>query len=61
MSLPGNIIMYYNNIPTIKKKTELAMEKAGGVMIWQLLGDAPGDNSLLNIIYEDIHKKPGRR
>ena len=61
MSLPENIIMYYNNIPTIKKKTELAMEKAGGVMIWQLLGDTPGDNSLLNTIYGVIHSPDKRR
>jgi hypothetical protein len=26
------------------------MKKAGGVMIWQLLGDTTGDNSLLNTI-----------
>ena len=61
MSLPENIIMYYNNIPTIKKKTELAMEKAGGVMIWQLLGDTTGDNSLLNTIYGVIHSPDKRR
>ncbi len=52
--LPGNITMYHNGTATIKKKTKLAMAKAGGVMIWQILGDAPGENSLLNIIYEAI-------
>jgi GH18 family chitinase len=50
-------IMYYNGIPTIRKKTELAMEKAGGIMIWQLGGDARGSKSLLKAIYETAHKK----
>jgi chitinase len=43
-------VIYYNGIPTIKKKTELAKEKAGGVMIWQLKGDAKGTKSLLRAI-----------
>lgn len=44
-------ILYYNGIPTIKKKTELAREKAGGVMIWQVRGDAKGSKSLLRTIH----------
>ncbi|MEX1241625.1 MAG: glycosyl hydrolase family 18 protein [Cyclobacteriaceae bacterium] len=43
-------IIYYNGIPTIKKKTQLAKEKAGGVMIWQVRGDARGGKSLLRTI-----------
>lgn len=43
-------IIYYNGIPTIKKKTELAMEKASGIMIWQVRGDAKGSKSLLKTI-----------
>ncbi|HAM11345.1 MAG TPA: hypothetical protein DCP74_13995 [Bacteroidales bacterium] len=50
-------IMYYNGIPTIKKKTRLAMEKAGGIMIWQLGGDARGSKSLLKAIYKTAYKK----
>jgi len=57
LNLPGNVVMYYNDMATIKKKTELALQKAGGVMIWQLLGDAQGDRSLLNAIYNVIHQK----
>jgi chitinase len=45
-------IMYYNGIPTMKKKTQLAKEKAGGIMIWQLGGDAKGKKSLLRAINE---------
>ncbi len=59
LSLPGNVVMYYNSISTIKKKTELAMKKASGVMVWQLLGDTAGDNSLLNTINRVIHKNSG--
>jgi chitinase len=42
--------IYYNGIPTMKSKTRLAKEKASGIMIWQVLGDAPGKNSLLKAI-----------
>lgn len=58
---PGNIIMYYNNLATIKKKTLLAMKKGGGVMIWQLLGDGDGDKSLLNAIYMMIYKSKSKQ
>jgi GH18 family chitinase len=50
-------IMYYNGIPTIRKKTELAMEKAGGIMIWQLGGDARGSKSLLRVIHKTANPK----
>jgi chitinase len=55
--LPGGKIIYYNGIPTIKQKTDLAKREAAGIMIWQLLGDAPGDKSLLNTIYQQACKK----
>ena len=56
LKLPGNVILYYNSMYTIKKKTELAINKASGVMIWQLQGDSAGDNSLLNTIQLTIRK-----
>lgn len=56
LDLPGSVVMYFNNMATIKKKTELALQKGSGVMIWQLLGDAPGDKSLLNTIYQTVHE-----
>jgi GH18 family chitinase len=43
-------IIYYNGIPTIRKKTELAKQKASGIMIWQVRGDAKGSKSLLKTI-----------
>lgn len=55
--LPDKKILYYNGTFTIKKKTVLAIKKAGGVMIWQLLGDADGDKSLLQLINNVIDKK----
>lgn len=54
VTFTGGGVLYYNGIPTIKAKTQLALQKAGGVMIWQLMGDADGDNSLLNVINEVI-------
>jgi chitinase len=55
--MDGGYIMYYNGVPTIKKKTELAVEKASGIMIWQLSGDARGSRSLLRTINNTAHKK----
>ncbi len=49
-TMPDGKILYYNGIPTIEKKTMLAKEKASGVMIWQVLGDANGRKSLLKAI-----------
>lgn len=51
----GNL--YYNGIPTIRKKTSLALEKSGGIMIWQLLQDTAGERSLLGNIHAVIHAK----
>ena len=51
--MPNGYIMYYNGIPTIKNKTQLAMKKAAGIMIWEIMYDLPdGRKSLLNAIYE---------
>ncbi len=49
---PNGYIMYYNGIPTIKNKTQLAMKEAAGIMIWELTYDVPGPKSLLSAIYE---------
>jgi chitinase len=46
---PGDTV-YYNGIPTIKKKTSYAMQNAGGVMVWELLEDATGNKSLLTAV-----------
>ena len=46
MHLNGGMV-YYNGLPTIRKKTELAKLKVSGVMIWQLLQDSTGVKSLL--------------
>lgn len=43
----GNTI-WYNGLPTIRAKARFVREqKLGGIMIWSLNQDAPGDNSLL--------------
>ena len=49
--MPDGKILYYNGIPTIKLKTKLAQTKASGIMIWQVLGDAPRGKSLLKAIH----------
>jgi len=50
VTVNGGGIVYYNGISTIKSKTELALDKAGGIMMWQLRQDADGSNSLLGTI-----------
>jgi GH18 family chitinase len=50
-------ILYYNGIPTIIRKTQLAGEMASGIMIWQVLGDARGSKSLLRAIYRNGRRK----
>lgn len=47
-------IIYYNGIPTIKKKTKLAKREASGIMIWQVRGDAKGRKSLLRTIHKSM-------
>lgn len=46
--------VYYNGIPTIVKKTELAKEKFGGVMFWQLAQDIYNDLSLLRAVDQTL-------
>lgn len=55
--MPDGKILYYNGIPTIQQKTALAKEKASGVMIWQIAGDAQGKYSLLQTINEVAKEK----
>jgi chitinase len=44
----------YNGIPTIRSKTQLALQEGSGVMIWELSQDAAGTNSLLAAIHNQI-------
>lgn len=48
--------IYYNGIKTIQQKTQLAKRQGGGVMIWEIQGDVKGKYSLLNAIYNTVHK-----
>ncbi|HEY9046939.1 MAG TPA: glycosyl hydrolase family 18 protein, partial [Ohtaekwangia sp.] len=49
---------YYNGIPTIKSKTNLAFDRnLGGMMIWELSQDATGSNSLLTAIRQVIDQR----
>jgi GH18 family chitinase len=48
----------YNGIPTIQKKTRIAMSKATGIMFWALDHDTQGDLSLVNAIFHTVHSSP---
>ncbi len=45
---------YYNGIPAIVKKTELAKKSLAGIMIWEISCDMPGDMSLLRAIDQTL-------
>lgn len=53
----GGGSIYYNGITTVQQKVSFAIaNKAGGVMIWQLLQDSKDANSLLSAIHSTIHQ-----
>lgn len=56
LKMKDGSILYYNGIPTIQKKVQLARKNAGGVMFWQLGGDAIGDKSLVSVISKEAAK-----
>jgi len=45
---------YYNGIPTMVKKTELAKNTLGGIMIWEIAYDTEGDMSLLRALSQTL-------
>ena len=47
----------YNGIPTIQKKTELAIKTGSGVMIWALNYDSSDETSLLSAIDQVVKTK----
>lgn len=57
VTVSGGGIIYYNGTFTIKSKVKLALQKAGGVMMWQLLQDTNGNLSLLHTINATIGSK----
>lgn len=46
----------YNGIPTIQRKTELALKQASGIMIWALNYDSVDETSLLSAIDRRIQE-----
>lgn len=46
--------IYYNGIPTIQKKVELALNEVGGIMIWELGQDSFDQYSLLSTIHNKL-------
>ncbi len=47
-------MIYYNGIPTIVRKTVLAMKEFNGVMFWELSNDAFNDLSLLRAVDQTL-------
>jgi hypothetical protein len=52
-------LSYYNGIPTIEAKTELAIADVSGIMIWELGQDAFNQYSLLEAIYRKVSQLTG--
>jgi hypothetical protein len=55
LKMPDGSTLYYNGIPTMKKKVRLAKKNAGGIMFWQYMGDTTGEKSLLRAINEEAY------
>ncbi len=54
----GNTI-WYNGQPTIRAKAQYVVDQGlGGIMIWSLDGDVPGERSLLPVIADALNPKP---
>lgn len=53
--------LYYNGIPTMQQKTELALRQASGMMIWALAYDTGDSTSLLSAIYETAYGQATHR
>lgn len=43
----------------VQAKTRLALERAGGVMVWELSQDARGEASLLRAVYQAVQEYGG--
>ena len=52
-------VEHYNGMPTIQRKTVLAIQRASGIMIWALAHDTNDSTSLLGAIYATAHA-PGQ-
>jgi chitinase len=48
--------IYYNGMTTMQRKTELAMQRASGIMIWELAHDTTDSTSLLGVISRTASK-----
>jgi chitinase len=50
--------LYFNGPTTIRNKTRLAMDQGlGGIMIWEIGQDAPGEKSLLKVIESERNRR----
>lgn len=47
--------LYYNGLLTATAKAELALEQAGGIMLWELNKDSFDEFSLLKAVHRTIH------
>lgn len=53
--------IWYNGLPTIKAKAQYVVEQQlGGIMIWSLDYDVPGERSLLSAIADALNPKPAK-
>jgi len=49
------LVIHYNGIRKTRERTAFALKECSGIMIWQVLQDAPGPFSLLKAIDDEIH------
>ena len=52
--------IFYNGQPTLRRKTELAWRKGGGIMFWEISQDTSDDTSLLTAIDGALRELKGK-
>jgi chitinase len=60
VTIPGNAnlyTIYYNGQPTVKRKSILAMQKANGIMFWEIGQDTNDARSLLRAAADTLGRK----
>jgi chitinase len=54
--------VYYNGQPTMRRKTEVAWRKGGGIMFWEISQDTSDGTSLLSAIHDQVQElRAGKR
>ncbi len=51
--------VHYNGVQTMRRKTDLALARGSGIMIWEITQDTADESSLLRAIHQTVQAAPG--